>query len=268
MSQIPFSPPPTTISSNPDPSLIDHHQYITRKSHRLRTSPIPGEGSTFVPVVKFTQPFTQRNALRGTKPVYGTALVEQPQEGDIVSLRQTRNDARTHGWTISITSSSPTDDDIQVEVQSHGEAPPLPQPQRHPIPQLSGHVLTELERVRTVQHVQRVQPRFPSPLIPPVPTLAHDRVIITKDDLTAVRTKAVCCLLLGLVFPPLWLIMGWGHMLDTFILPSTGVTSSREQVIEIYRPYRKTASVLACIVVLGTFVGMIVGALALGGVIA
>src|SRR5215471_11506512 len=124
----PLSPPPT--ASTQDPS--SHHP-ITHKSHRLRTSPVPGEGSTYVPVVKFNQSFTQRNALRGVRPVYGTPpveLIEQPQEADLVSIPRPPGgrgiDARAAGWTISITTSSsaPTtnnEDDLQIEIQQHFE---------------------------------------------------------------------------------------------------------------------------------------------------
>ena len=236
-----------------------------------------------MPVVKFSQSFTQRNALRGAKPVYGTANVEPPQEGDIVSLRQTRSTGRAHGWTISITSSSPTEDEIQVEVQSHGQTPPLPttttKEGQRPIPmqiQMQGeghrapsHATRDQRSRRTeIRTTSRIEPKFPSSLITVVPTLARDRVMITKDDLSGIRVKAISLLALGLCFPPLWLIMGWGHALDTFILPSTGIKASRDQVVECYKPYRTVASVLAGIVVLGTFVGIIVGALALAGTIA
>src|SRR5208282_538720 len=138
----PLSPPPT--ASTQDPSS---HHAITHKSHRLRTSPVPGEGSTFVPVVKFNQSFTQRNALRGARPIYGSTpveLIEQPQEADIVSIPRPPGgrgvDARTAGWTISITTSSsaPTtsnDDDLQVEIQQHFE----PARPRSPVQQQQQH---------------------------------------------------------------------------------------------------------------------------------
>ena len=266
MSQIPFSPPPTIPSTSNSPSLtasspqVYNHNYITPKSHRLRTSPIPGEGSTYIPVVKFSQPFTERNALRATKPVYETATVEPAQQGDIVVPR---GSARTHGWTISITSSAPTEDEIQVEVQRYGDVPPLPS-------HVHSDVISQREERARVGSSHRVQPKvlMTSPKIPAVPTLAHDRVVITEGDYANIRTKAVCCLVLGLVFPPLWLMMGWGHVFDQFILPSTGDVRTREQIVQTYVPYRRVASVLAGVIVLAAFAGIIVGGLALGGVIA
>lgn len=209
--------------------------------------------------------------------MYGTANVEPAQEGDIVSLRQTRSTGRTHGWTISITSSSPTEDEIQVEIQSHGQTPPVPMTKERQMQiQMQGeghrapnHAARDQGSRRTeIRTTPRIEPKFPSSLITVVPTLARDRVMITKDDLSAIRVKAISLLALGICFPPLWLIMGWGHTLDAFILPSTGIKASRDQVVECYKPYRTVASVLAGIVVLGTFVGIIVGALALAGTIA
>ena len=62
--------------------------------------------------------------------------------------------------------------------------------------------------------------------------------------------------------------MGWGHTLDGFILPSVGTTLiQKQQIMEVYRPFRMVAAGLAGVVVLGSFIGVIVGGLALGGVI-
>jgi hypothetical protein len=266
MSRAPFSPPPTASTNNPS---YAQQQFITHKSHRLRTSPVAGEGSTFVPVVKFSQSFTQRNALQGAKPIYGTANVEQPLEGDIVSIQRGAN-RKSHGWTISITSSSHTDDDLQVEVQQHFEPESQHQQQQRQQQQRStqtrSHGLPGGAGPRSTPDV--VQPRLPPPLtlIPPPPTLGHDRLVITEEDLSRLRVKCISVLILGILFPPLWLLMGWGHTLDGMILPST-VSQHQQQIQETYRPYRRVAAVLAGIVVLGTFVGIIIGGLALGGII-
>jgi hypothetical protein len=255
---------PSSFDSHDHSSHIPQRQpSITYKSHRLRTSPVIGEGSTYVPVVKFTQSFTQRNALRGLKPVYGsTPAIEEPQEGDIVSIprpgRIGVEESRAHGWTISITSSDHTEDDLQVEVQQHFEpARPRTLPQQHERGLLGG---------AEPQIPSNIHPRIPS--IPQVPRLAQDRVVITKDDLSRLRVKCISVLVLGILFPPLWVLMGWGHVLDAMILPSMGTTNIQQQkTLEIYKPYRMVAGVLAGIMVLGTFVGIIIGGLALGGVI-
>jgi hypothetical protein len=73
-------------------------------------------------------------------------------------------------------------------------------------------------------------------------------------------------LILGIILPPLWLLMGWGHTLDGIFLPS-GWQTSQKEVCDVYKSYRRIASVLSGIAVVGTFVGVIVGGLALGGVI-
>ena len=258
----PLSPPPT--ASTQDPSS---YPAITHKSHRLRTSPVPGEGSTFVPVVKFNQSFTQRNALRGVKPVYGSTPVEQPQEADIVSIPRPPGgrgvEARTAGWTISVTTSSsaPTtnnDDDLQIEIQQHFEPArprsPLPHQQPH---QPSGGLLGGV-----------VVPNIPTLAQPPIPTLAHDRVVITEKHFSKIRKKSLLTILLGCLFPPIWVLMGWGHTLDGFILPSVGITIiQKQQILEVYRPYRMVAAGLAGVAVLGSLVGVVIGGLALGGVI-
>jgi hypothetical protein len=261
----PFSPPPTASSH---PSTSSHPPFITHKSHRLRTSPVIGEGSTFVPVVKFSSSFTQRNTLRGTKPIYGVAQVEQPHEADIVSVSQTTGgrhvDGRAHGWTISITSSNHTDEDIQVEVQQHFEpaSPPRNVQAQHTHEQPRG--LPGGAAPRNI-----IQPKLPPTFVPQIPTLAHDRVVITEEDVSKVRVKCTLLLLLGILFPPLWLLMGWGHVLDGVLLPTGYQTNKlqQQQILQVYKPYRMVAGVLAGIVVLGTFVGIIVGALALAGVI-
>jgi hypothetical protein len=247
--EIPFSPPETASSQH------ESERARTHKSHRLRTSPVVGEGSTYIPVVKFSQSFTQRNALRGTKPVYATADVEQPQEADIVSVAQ----ARTHGWTISITSSSHTDEDLQVEVQQHFEPPGTVQQQR------------QRERERPIPQMQpppsRIQkPRLPVTIVPPVPTLSYDRVVITEEDISRLRVKCIAVLVLGFLLPPLWLLMGWGHSLDGIFLPSGWQTSQRE-ICDVYKSYRRIASVLSGVAVLGTLAGVVLGGLALGGII-
>jgi hypothetical protein len=303
MSREADSPPPGTTSSYP--SL--QHSYITHKSHRLRTSPVPGEGSTFVPVVKFTSQFTQRNALRGTKPVYGTAHVDQlPHEADIVSVHRggRGHDARAHGWTISITSSSHTEEDLQVEVQEHFEPPQRLHRPRTPlmseiVPPSQTQVLSPLQvlpplqglgggllggaesqissgpstqqqqpRPQTQPRTQTPQPIFPRPdFVLPIPTLAHDRVILTEEDISRIRIKCLTALLLGIIFPPIWVLMGWGHSLDKFLLPLGYQTNQLQQMMQTYTPYRRVASVLAGLVVLGTCVGIIVGGLALGGIV-
>lgn len=254
-----LDPPPS-----PDPP------FITEKSHRLRTSPVPGEGSTYVPVVKFTQSFTQRNALRATQPVYGsTPSLHEPPDADIVSLSNHQrlrdpSEARARGWTISITSSTHTDEELQVEVQ-HFE-PHVPSNNDVPTTEhrSKGGSLGGIEPV-----IPRplVQPRISPPLRAQIPTLAHDRVLITEDDLSRLRIKCLSLLFLGLLFPPLWLLIGWSHILDPIILPATGRTASQHYILATYKPYRTVAAVLAGIVVLGTFVGIIIGALALAGVI-
>ena len=261
----PLSPPPT--ASTHDPSS---YHAITQKSHRLRTSPVPGEGSTFVPVVKFNQSFTQRNALRGVKPVYGNTSVEliQPPQPDVVSIPRPPGgrgvDARTAGWTISITTSSsaPTsnnnDDDLQVEIQQHFEPArprsPLQQQQHQPGGGLSGSAVGV--------------PNIPPLVQPPIPTLAHDRVILKEEDFSRIRTKSFLTILLGCLFPPIWVLMGWGHALDGFLLPAVGTTVIQKQrIMEVYRPFRIVAAGLAGVAAVGSFVGMIVGGLALGGVI-
>lgn len=262
----PLSPPQT--ASSHAPAIPTQYPAITHKSHRLRTSPVPGEGNTFVPVVKFSQPFTQRNALRGVKPVYGTTtpeLIQQPQEGDVVTIPRPPGrgvEARTHGWTISITTSSsnPTDDDLQVEIQ-HVES----SLQTQPLATQQGFE----PRVGGLPGGAAAPPRIISPIPPLIPTLSHDRIILTKDDLSRIRIKSYVILALGLLFPPLWVLMGWGHILDGFVLPPmSGATYiQKEQILQVYRPFRIIASGLAGLVVLGTFVGIIIGGLALGGII-
>jgi len=265
----PLSPPQTASSHTP--AIPTQHSAITHKSHRLRTSPVPGEGSTFVPVVKFSQPFTQRNALRAVKPVFGTTppeLIEQPQEGDIDAIPRPPGrgvEARTHGWTISITTSSsnPTDDDVQVEIQQHVESS-LQTQQTQPLATQQG-----LEpRVGRLPSGPAA-PRIISPIPPQIPILSHDRIILTQEDLSRIRIKSYVILALGLLFPPLWVLMGWGHILDGFILPAMGGATyiQKQQILQVYRPFRIIASGLAGLVVLGTFIGIIVGGLALGGII-
>jgi hypothetical protein len=266
----PLSPPQT--ASSQAPVIPTQPSAITHKSHRLRTSPVPGEGSTFVPVVKFSQPFTQRNALRGVKPVFGATppeLIEQPQEGDIAPIPRPPGrgvEARTHGWTISITTSSsnPTDDDVQVEIQQHVESA-LQTQQTQPLATQQGVE----PRVGRLLGGAVVPPRIISPIPPQIPTLSHDRIILTKEHLSQIRIKSYVVLALGLLFPPLWVLMGWGHTLDGFILPPMGGATyiQKEQILQIYRPFRIIASGLAGLVVLGTFIGIIIGGLALGGII-
>lgn len=329
------SPP---LSTAPPSTTLPYH-HITHKSHRLRTSPVPGEGSTFVPVVKFSSQFTQRNALRGTKPVYGTAHVDQvPLEADIVSLgragggvlgagggirgdaRAHAYDARTHGWTISITStSSLTEEVVQVEVQERFEAGQMQEQQQQregraqrrwtplmppetgddvegrgvvpqvlpPLQGLGGGLLGGAEsqipsrpstqpphpnpqpqQQQQHQHQQHPQPLYPRPhLVPAIPTLSHDRVLLTSDDLSRIRIKCLAALILGTFFPPLWVLMGWGHSLDKFLLPLDYQTDQLQLMMQTYTPYRRAAGVLAAVAMVGTVVGIVVGALALGGVV-
>jgi hypothetical protein len=54
--------------------------------------------------------------------------------------------------------------------------------------------------------------------------------------------------------------------LDGVLLPM-GWEVGPQEICVIYRGYRKIASVLAGVVILGSFVGIIVGGLALGGVV-
>ena len=61
--------------------------------------------------------------------------------------------------------------------------------------------------------------------------------------------------------------MGWGHALDKFLLPLGYQTGQERQMMETYRPYRRVASGLAGIVVVGTGVGIVIGGLALGGLV-
>ena len=228
--------------------------------------------------MKFSQSFTQRNALRGAKPIYGTTPddVIQPQEADIVLPAprvggRNGGSGRAHGWTISITSSSTTDDEIQVEVQQHFEPAPLrvlqpPQQQQQQQPRTQG--LPGGVQVQSAIDEGSMRPRTPI-IVPPIPTLAHDRLVITEEDLSRLRLKSVTVLVLGILFPPLWLLMGWGHTLDGFILPTgwAGTIVQRQQILEVYKPFRMTAGVLAGVVVVGTLVGMVIGGLVFGGVI-
>lgn len=176
-------------------------------------------------------------------------------------------DGRGNGWTISITTSSsnPTDEELQVEIQQHFEQPQIQQPRSHAQELLGGAPPTI---------------RSPPP-IPPIPKLSHDRIVIKKEDFSRIRIKSSIILTLGLLFPPLWVLMGWSHILDGFILPPTGRTPptggtastggmsyvQREKVLEVYRPFRRVASAFAGIVVVATFAGLVVGGLALGGVV-
>ena len=266
-----LSPPPTASSSHAGPSSLVQHRPITPKSHRLRTSPVPGEGSTFVPVVKFNQSFTQRNTLQAAKPVYGSIpneLLQQPQVGDVVSLPRRPGgrgtDARTQGWTISITTSSSaptTDDDLQIDIQ-HLE------PTRQTIPLRLQQ--PQYPQQSPIQGLIPGSPVFSPNFIPaPIPILAHDRIIITQEDLSRIRIKCLLILICGILFPPLWILMGCGHTLDRMILPSVAATTGRQkrQILEVYRPFRVVATTLSGVVLVGTFVGIIVGALVLGGVI-
>jgi hypothetical protein len=264
----PFSPPPTA-SSHPSAASSSNPPFITHKSHRLRTSPVIGEGSTFVPVVKFSSSFTQRNTLRGTKPIYGVAQVEKPHEGDIVSVSQATEgrpvDARTHGWTISITSSNHSDEDLQIEVQQHFE----PAVQSRNVQQSRPHEQPHGLPGGALPRREVIQPKLPPTFVPQIPILSHDRVVITEDDLSKVRVKCLSVLILGVLFPPLWVLMGWGHVLDRVLLPMGYQTNQfqQQQILQVYQPYRRVAGVLAGIVVLGTFVGIIVGAVALAGIV-
>jgi len=110
-------------------------------------------------------------------------------------------------------------------------------------------------------------PIFPPPSFPTIPTLAHDRVILTSEDISRIRIKCLTALLLGILFPPLWVLMGWGHALDKFLLPLGYQTGQERQMMDTYRPYRRVASGLAGIVVVGTGVGIVIGGLALGGLV-
>lgn len=276
--------PPQTASSCPGSSAAPPLQgVVTHKSHRLRTSPVAGEGSTFVPVVKFSQSFGQRNALRGINPVYGGSTdsiqQKQPQEGDIVAVARPGRvgvDARSQGWTISITSSSPTDDDVQVEIQQHLEpssSRPQPRLPSEQLPEPEPQFRTRDGGMRGVAESRAeasVQPTVPAPFAPSLPILAHDRIIITKDDLSRIRMKSIYILVLGVLFPPVWILMGWGHTLDWFILPPGGRWGSvhqRQQILEVYKPFRMVAGILSGILLVGTLNGIIVGCLVLGGII-
>jgi hypothetical protein len=303
----PLSPPSTTsrpptssTSSNgsfalsPSPVIPIHlaaqqQQYpiVTHKSHRLRTSPVPAEGSTLVPVVKFSQSFTQRNALRATKPLYPPSTTLQDpstSHGGVQGVDErepvarprvpgTAGDGRTAGWTISITTSSSnhtstppaaTDEEnqYQVEIQQHFEPPPsLPSTSHQYREQgrlLGGAgppLLTEIE-----PPVNRtIVPRY-------VPTLGHDRVVLTEEDYSRIRIRAIALLTLGLLFPPLLVLMGFSHVVDSAILPRV-FGMQREAVAGVYRPFRVVAAVMGGVVLVGTVVGVILGALALGGVI-
>jgi hypothetical protein len=169
---------------------------------------------------------------------------------------------RTHGWTISITSSAPEDDDpiTSFAVESHGSVPPLPS--AHRSVESRDRVIPR-DKVRTTQR----SPRLPG-LLPPIPRLAHDRVVLTEEDYSRLRTRAMCALVIGIVFPPLWLMMGWGHALDEVMLPYAADEGTREQVLLRYLPYRRTAAVLSVVIVLAALSGIIVGGLVVGGVIA
>jgi hypothetical protein len=271
--------PPQTASSYPTSSAAPPQQaVVTHKSHRLRTSHVPEEGSTFVPVVKFSQSLGQRNALRSVNPVYGGSTEslrqqKQSQEGDIVARPgRVGTDARSQGWTISITSSSPTEDEIQVEIQQHLEPtsrtqPQLPSEQQLQIRMYDGGIPGGVGP----RAEGSFYPTTPAPLAPTLlPILAHDRIAVTKDDVSRIRMKGLCILALGLLFPPLWVLMGWGHTLDAFIFPPGGRWATghqRQQILEVYKPYRRVAGVLSGIVLLGTLGGIVVGCLALGGII-
>jgi hypothetical protein len=99
------------------------------------------------------------------------------------------------------------------------------------------------------------------------PTLSHDRIILAPEDYARIRARAVMLLVVGLLFPPLWVLMGWAHVLDSVVLPPVFGTQ-REAVWDVYRPYRVVAAGLGGVVVVGSLVGVVVGGLALGGVIA
>jgi hypothetical protein len=173
-----------------------------------------------------------------------------------------RGDSRTTGWTISITGSSATDEEIQVQVQEHyplrTEEVQREETQRQE---------EEIEPVPAMG-VPRIEPRLPTTYLPPpIPTLATDRVVLSTEDLTAIRIKCSATLALGILIPPLWLLMGWSHILDTFLLPPTSDSQGRTHVITTYRPFRTLARVLSIFVVLGSFTGIVIGALAVAGVI-
>jgi hypothetical protein len=231
------------------------------------------------------------------------AEVEQPREASIVSVAH----ARTHGWTISITSSSHTEEDLQVEVQQHLESegshvqPLRPQwvidsskpeegsiqrpPQKHRELQ---HWTIEASTTEPTSSTQRpshqqqqwviddppiqappqtqVQPRLPTSIVPPIPTLSRDRVVVTEEDISSLRIKCISVLILGIILPPLWLLMGWGHTLDGIFLPLGRHTTQRE-ICDVYKSYRQIASVLSGVAVLATFSGVVIGGLALGGVL-
>jgi hypothetical protein len=61
--------------------------------------------------------------------------------------------------------------------------------------------------------------------------------------------------------------MGWGHSLDKFLLPLDYQTDQLQLMMQTYTPYRRAAGVLAGVAMVGTLVGIVVGALALGGVV-
>jgi len=281
------SDPPTTSSSGSKQSWISLHgpspvvpihvaaqqqAIVTHKSHRLRTSPVPAEGSTYVPVVKFSQSFTQRNALRAATPVYETPprnVQEEQEEIPMARPRVPGTDARTAGWTISITTSSSnhtstppdptTGEEYQVEIHQHFE-PPAPLPSTSHQQPLQGPVLGGYEPSVEEQPINRaIISRY-------VPTLGHDRVVLTEEDYARIRIRAMMLLVLGVLFPPIWVLMGWSAVLDSVILPRV-FGSQREAVGQVYRPYRIIAAGLGTIVVLATTVGIVLGGLALGGVI-
>jgi len=287
-----FSPPATTASHQRTASSsvpAQSQPLVTSKSHRLRTSPLANEGNTFVPVVKFSQSFSQRNALSSIKPVYGpqpsshasgkqpaTAanVTQDPQGGgEILAVPRIggpgRGDTATHGWTISITSSSPTEDEIQVQVQQHLQRHFDAQPYSHIYP-------TQQQPQRAPQQTGRLlggataglhSPAFP---LTQIPILAHDRSILSEEDLRSVKVKSILFLVCGVVFPPVWVMMGWGHMLEAVILPRQWMMTTNTQqvqIMEVYRPYRLVAGVLGGVVVVGCLVGIVLGGLALGGIL-
>jgi len=178
-------------------------------------------------------------------------------------------DARTAGWTISITTSSsnhtstPPDaaagEDYQVEIHQHFEPPPLVPSTSHQ-QLLQERLLGGSEPAVEEQPINRaIIPRY-------VATLGHDRVVLTEEDYTRIRIRAMMFLVLGVLFPPLWVLMGWSTVLDSVILPRV-FGSQREAVGQVYRAYRIIAASLGAVAVLGTAVGVVVGGLALGGVI-
>jgi hypothetical protein len=139
--------------------------------------------------------------------------------------------------------------------QSHSSHPShQPHSSQQPRPQQQPRTTTPL-------------PIFPPPAFPTIPTLAHDRVILTSEDISFIRLKCLAALFLGILFPPLWVLMGWGHALDKFLLPLGYQTGQDSLMMETYRPYRRVASGLAGVVVLGTGVGIVVGGLALAGLV-